>query len=114
MTEPRDQARIHAALAAVWTRTRPVLLERTAAVSAAVEELSRPAPDDETVARGRQEAHKLAGVLGTFGLDRGTDLARELEERLGSASGAGEAAELSALSEELCALVEGAVAEPSA
>ena len=36
--------------------------------------------------RAVDAAHKLAGVLGTFGLPRGTELAREAEETFGRES----------------------------
>jgi HPt (histidine-containing phosphotransfer) domain-containing protein len=52
---------------------RVAILEKTAQILA-VREIS----DDER-AEANNAAHKLAGVLGTFGLTRGTVLAREAE-----------------------------------
>jgi HPt (histidine-containing phosphotransfer) domain-containing protein len=39
--------------------------------------------DEATRLRAVDSAHKLAGVLGTFGLPRGTELAREAEQVFG-------------------------------
>ncbi len=108
MPEREDGEQVQAALAAVWERERPVLLERVAAVERAAAASAGgapggPAPGAETIEAGRAAAHKLAGVLGTFGLGRGTELARELEARLGEADPG-----LPGLAAELRAVVEGA------
>jgi HPt (histidine-containing phosphotransfer) domain-containing protein len=64
--------------------------------------------DEATRLRAVDSAHKLAGVLGTFGLPRGTDLAREAEVLFGEASGAGkeEVGRLQVLLAELTRLIE--------
>ncbi len=43
--------------------------------------------DEASRLRAVDSAHKLAGVLGTFGLPRGTDLARTAEEAFGNPDG---------------------------
>ncbi len=68
-----------AALDRLWARFLPELRERVAVLASAAQSLSA-----HTLTPGQQEAaqeaaHKLAGVLGTFNLERGTELARELE-----------------------------------
>jgi len=73
------QNALSAALERLWTQHLPLLMERVdvldnAATAFAAGELSR----DERQA-AQSAAHKLAGVLGTFGLTSGTVLARELE-----------------------------------
>jgi HPt (histidine-containing phosphotransfer) domain-containing protein len=69
-------------LGEIWERARPILLARVAVVERATAGLGDGSASQAAVAAGRSEAHKLAGVLGTFGLGRGTELARELERRL--------------------------------
>ena len=53
--------------------------QRVANVEGAVNAVASGTLDHELRARAERDAHKLAGSLGTFGLQRGTDLARELE-----------------------------------
>jgi HPt (histidine-containing phosphotransfer) domain-containing protein len=52
-------------------------------------------------------AHKLAGTLGTFGLNRGTELARELEQIYADAASTVSATHLSAIAAEIQSLIEG-------
>jgi HPt (histidine-containing phosphotransfer) domain-containing protein len=73
------QTALSAALDRMWTQFLPKTRERvdlleTAAKSFAAGQLS---VDEHQAAQAA--AHKLAGVLGTFGLAQGTVLARELE-----------------------------------
>ena len=76
-----DQPKVElsAALAAIWQRSQPQMLERLALL----ERVAATEPMPETL---RQEAaaiaHKLAGTLGMFGFAQGTELARELEQHL--------------------------------
>jgi HPt (histidine-containing phosphotransfer) domain-containing protein len=63
----------------LWVRFLPEIKERIAVIQVAADALAAG-----TIITSRREAayaaaHKLAGVLGTFGLTRGTVLARELE-----------------------------------
>jgi HPt (histidine-containing phosphotransfer) domain-containing protein len=93
------------ALGRMWTKFLPEIEARLAILESAVRALeleSLSAGEQETA---HQAAHKLAGVLGTFGLHRGTDLARLAELEF-----AGEnplcAADLSAQVAELRLLIE--------
>lgn len=63
----------------LWTRFLPHLEERVRALETAACGLSQESfvPGDCEV--GSAAAHKLAGVLGSFGLHEGTHLAREAE-----------------------------------
>jgi HPt (histidine-containing phosphotransfer) domain-containing protein len=54
--------------------------ERVAVIEAANRVLRSGELSDEQRAAAASAAHKLAGVLGTFGLTAGTNLAREAEE----------------------------------
>ncbi|MDP1848527.1 MAG: response regulator [Solirubrobacteraceae bacterium] len=53
--------------------------QRVATVEGAVEAIAAGTLDHALRASAERDAHKLAGSLGTFGLQRGTELARELE-----------------------------------
>lgn len=55
------------------------MAERAALLRAAGDLLLDNRLDEATQMDAVDSAHKLAGVLGTFGLSRGTDLAREAE-----------------------------------
>lgn len=70
---------IAARLAELWRRSLPLTRERVAALHAACSALSLNPADAEARAAGREAAHKLSGVLGTFGLPRGSELAAEIE-----------------------------------
>ncbi len=67
------------AMTQLWTRFLPHMEERVRALEMAACGLSQDsfAPGDCEV--GSAAAHKLAGVLGSFGLHEGTHLAREAE-----------------------------------
>ena len=99
---------IENALAEVWRRSGPLLEERLTAIELAVDGLTRPCVEPTLAGAGRDQAHMLAGVLGTFGLDHGTDLAHDLEEHLGRPQAGGEAARLAQVAAELRAVVDGA------
>ncbi len=56
--------------------------ERVSTLEATVAAIAAGVLDDAHRERGERAAHRLAGSLGTFGLLRGSELARELELRL--------------------------------
>jgi HPt (histidine-containing phosphotransfer) domain-containing protein len=80
-----------------------VAILQAAAAAFAADQLSEAQHEAANTA-----AHKLAGVLGTFGLTRGTVLARELEIMYSQENGPDPAmaAQLKALAAELRTLVE--------
>jgi putative two-component system response regulator len=57
-------------------------IQRVATLEGAVEAISAGTLTHALRASAERDAHKLAGSLGTFGLQRGTELARELETTL--------------------------------
>jgi HPt (histidine-containing phosphotransfer) domain-containing protein len=67
------------ALDRLWVRFLPQIQERIDKLAAAAQAFTAGSLTEEHRQQAHAEAHKLAGVLGTFGLTRGTDLARELE-----------------------------------
>ena len=73
---------IHADLVEVWERSRPTIERRVAVIERALIAISAGAPEEELTTAALGDAHKLAGLLGTFGLHRGSDLARRLERGL--------------------------------
>jgi HPt (histidine-containing phosphotransfer) domain-containing protein len=107
-----DANTVKAALADIWERNLPLIRERVTAIEQAAAELAKPSPNADRIAHGQAEAHKLAGVLGSFGLSRGTELARSLEGDLGAERG-GDAKELVRAAAELRSVIEGSRAEDS-
>ncbi len=67
------------ALEALWIRFLPEMEERVAKLEAAALAFKGGNLSEEQREKAHAAAHKLAGVLGTFGLTSGTVLARELE-----------------------------------
>jgi HPt (histidine-containing phosphotransfer) domain-containing protein len=99
---------IHADLVEVWERSRPTVEQRVAVIERAVTAISTGAPDEELTAAALADAHKLAGLLGTFGLQRGTDLARRLERGLAGGPSREEAISLRQVVERLRGTIEDA------
>jgi HPt (histidine-containing phosphotransfer) domain-containing protein len=71
--------KLQAMIAVVWDRSRHTVVERAALLRNAADLLMENRLDEATQMNAVDSAHKLAGVLGTFGLARGTDLARDAE-----------------------------------
>ena len=68
------------ALDQLWYRFLPEMEGRLAILTSAADAYEAGSLSDAQREEAHSAAHKLAGVLGTFGLSRGTTLARELEE----------------------------------
>lgn len=102
------EQKLQAMLSALWDRSRHTVAERAALLQAAVEQLAHSRLDEATQLSAVDSAHKLAGVLGTFGLPRGTDLAREAEILFGQSPPPGkvEIERLQLLLAELTSLIE--------
>jgi HPt (histidine-containing phosphotransfer) domain-containing protein len=94
------------ALARLWTKFLPEITQRVAVIEAAAQAVRAGALSNELRQDAYAAAHKLAGTIGTFGLHRGTELARNAELVLeGDAPLAGNS-ELTAWIAELRALVD--------
>jgi HPt (histidine-containing phosphotransfer) domain-containing protein len=94
-------------LAAIWERSKSKIEERVQILQQATTAAMENKLDERSKLDAVESAHKLAGVLGTFGLPRGTELAREAEEAFGRPAISG--AELQRLAitlEELSQLVK--------
>src|ERR1700722_15514907 len=73
------QTALAATLDRMWVQFLPKTQERVAVLETAAAEFAANHLSIEQHEAASAAAHKLAGVLGTFGLTRGTVLARELE-----------------------------------
>jgi len=76
---PLSDAALSHAMDGLWARFLPEIKARVAVLEAATQTASEGKLTAEQREASQAAAHKLAGVLGTFGLTRGTVLARELE-----------------------------------
>ena len=105
--EPADNASLSEAMNRLWDRFLPQLEERVATLEAAAAALSAGTLTAELREQASHAAHNLAGVLGTFGLDEGTRLAREAEVIYSCAPEAGHPTEsrLAAIGAHLRAMV---------
>jgi HPt (histidine-containing phosphotransfer) domain-containing protein len=73
------QPALSAALDQLWAKFLPQIVERVAILDSAAAALADGLLSPAQCALASAAAHKLAGVLGTFGLAPATDLAREAE-----------------------------------
>jgi HPt (histidine-containing phosphotransfer) domain-containing protein len=107
--EPQSQEqKLQTMLSALWDRSRHTVVERAAVLQAAGALLTDDRLDEATRQSAVDSAHKLAGVLGTFGLPHGTELAREAEIFFGRSTPPGkkEIEQLQVLLAELARLVD--------
>ena len=63
----------------LWVKFLPQIQDRVSTLQQAVDALAQGDLRQNPRADAHSAAHKLAGSLGTFGLDQGTALAREAE-----------------------------------
>jgi len=94
-----------AALARLWTKFLPEIENRIATIAAAATALENGELPEDQRETAHAAAHKLAGSLGTFGLQRGTELARQAELALTEAPPSISPTELDAWVSELQSLV---------
>lgn len=105
---------LRTAMKALWDDARPRVLERIATLEDAVAAVLAGGLEEEQREEARAAAHKLAGSLGTFGIERGTEIARGLEDAFATVPAH---AQVPALAERVLALrraVEGGQAEAPA
>ena len=99
-----DREQIQARLAELWKQHLPEISERVGVLERACSTLEAEKLPAEERQAAVAAAHKLAGVLGTFGRTRGTELAREVEGQLEDAT-ARSAGELKARIAQLRAII---------
>ena len=106
--DPIKQPEMKEAIDRLWAKFLPEMKERVAILQAAAVAFAADQLSEAQHEAANTAAHKLAGVLGTFGLTRGTVLARELEIMYSQENGPdpATAARLGALAAELRTLVE--------
>ncbi len=74
--------KLHDLLVTLWARSRQTIGERLDVLEAAHKALKISPSDPAARRSGADAAHKLAGILGTFGLPHGTEVARRIEVML--------------------------------
>jgi HPt (histidine-containing phosphotransfer) domain-containing protein len=72
-------AQLASKLNELWRASRPLILERMAVLHVTEVALTADRANADARREGREAAHKLAGVLGTFGLPRGSQIASAIE-----------------------------------
>jgi HPt (histidine-containing phosphotransfer) domain-containing protein len=65
----------------LFLKFKPLVESRLAAIETGIIAAEQGSLSEDLRAAAEREAHKLAGALGSYGLSKGTDLARELEQR---------------------------------
>ena len=92
----------------MWARFLPDINERVAILETAGQALAAGEITPEQRDAAHAAAHKLAGSLGTFGLARGSELAREFEQTCASAEACSSAQnmQLATLAAEIRTIIE--------
>lgn len=80
-----DDANFDTEVAAIWTQAQAQIGSRVNIIEAAIDELSHDRFTPALQQQAAREAHKLAGSLGIFGSDRGSELAHAIEPLLAAA-----------------------------
>jgi HPt (histidine-containing phosphotransfer) domain-containing protein len=103
----KEQTAISAAVDRLWAQYLPQMEERVTALEVAAAAFAANNLSITEHEAANAAAHKLAGILGTFGLTKGTVLARELEIMYSRENGPDSAlsAQLALLAAELRELV---------
>jgi HPt (histidine-containing phosphotransfer) domain-containing protein len=96
-----------AALDRLWAKFLPEIEQRIAVLESAAEALTAGLLTETEREAAHAAAHKLAGSLGTFGMQRGTELARAAEDMLAESCSAEDAVTLKDYAAELRAVVKG-------
>jgi HPt (histidine-containing phosphotransfer) domain-containing protein len=107
MAENATQSDLTAALNGLWQQFLPLIDERVAVLEAAGQALAGGNLSDEQREAATSAAHKLAGVLGTFGLTKGTVLAREAEMLCTGDADPASAPQLSDIAAQLRTIISG-------
>lgn len=91
----------------LWAKYLPQMKERVGTLQNAAESLANGTLTANAQELAGADAHKLAGVLGTFGLKEGTELAREAESLYGGSLDGDPvaASRLRAIAEQLRAMI---------
>jgi HPt (histidine-containing phosphotransfer) domain-containing protein len=82
MSELEDKT--DALLAQLWIKNRPIIEERLATLDRASAAAASGGLNGDLRKEAASSAHKLAGALGMYGYDEGTQIAREIDALLSS------------------------------
>jgi HPt (histidine-containing phosphotransfer) domain-containing protein len=106
---PLTDAALSQVMDGLWARFLPDIKDRVSVLEATAQAASQGKLTAKQREAAQSAAHKLAGVLGTFGLARGTVLARELELTFARESSLSRnaGAKLAETARELRAMIEG-------
>jgi HPt (histidine-containing phosphotransfer) domain-containing protein len=107
MAEQRMQPELNEALDRLWKQFLPQIEERVAVLETAGRDLAGGGLSDNERDAAQAAAHKLAGVLGTFGLTKGTILSREAEMLCSGDADPASAGQLASIAVQLRALIAG-------
>ncbi|HSU12736.1 response regulator [Longimicrobium sp.] len=107
---------VSAAVGQLWTRARGAMLERVAVLERAARATADGRLNGAMRQQATDEAHRLSGALGTFGLPDGTRVARELETVFGGGRflKPEDGAQLVAAAESLRRMIESRQEQPAA
>lgn len=105
--KPAEKA-LSQAIDHLWNRFLPDIKERVAVLESAANAVAAGRLSAEKREEAESVAHKLAGILGTFSLDRGTILARDLEMTFSreESPGPGDGERLASIVAEIRTMVE--------
>jgi HPt (histidine-containing phosphotransfer) domain-containing protein len=100
---PNNESKIDALLEDLWERGLPLVRERLNLLDRVATAAKTGDLDEDLRVEAAGIAHKFSGSLGMFGYDRGTEIARQIEQMLSASPAAsGQLGELvSALRETL-------------
>ncbi len=79
---PPANEQLQQLLLKLWMTSKATIAERLETIRQAQAHLATSSLNATTRTNAVDAAHKLAGILGTFGLPEGTELARQVEEGL--------------------------------
>jgi len=82
--EPMEDIELESALAMLWDRHRPNIMDRISLLELKTADVLRDVIDEEGIVEGSDAAHKLAGSLGMYGYQQGTEIASKMERILKS------------------------------
>ena len=105
MTEHVTQLELNAALDRLWAQFLPEIEQRVARLESACSALAGGELKQNLRDAAHSAAHKLAGILGTFGLTKGTILAREAEMLYSGDADPASAAQLTDITAQLRVMV---------
>ncbi|RCJ15883.1 multi-component transcriptional regulator [Nostoc sp. ATCC 43529] len=83
VASPGVEEQFQQAMGSLWKQYEGLMLQRLAVLEELATALSNKTLTQELRKSAEREAHKLAGVLGMFEQDNGTQIAREIEQILG-------------------------------